>query len=91
MVAASGLVVVFLMLAILALVIMVISKVVSGIEGKKPAAAPASMAAGKAKKGCPARAMVADTAAPRVKAPLVVMSAMFSTRKLRNRARATRE
>ena len=53
MVAASGLVVVFLMLAILALVIMVISKVVSGIEGKKPAAAPAP------KKAAPAAAPAA--------------------------------
>ena len=53
MVAASGLVVVFLMLAILALVIMVISKVVSSIEGKKPAAAPAP------KKAAPAAAPAA--------------------------------
>ena len=57
----------------------------------KPAADPASMAAGKAKKGCPARASVAEIAQPRVKAPLVVISAMFSTRKLRNSARATSE
>ena len=56
----------------------------------KPAAAPDSMAAGKARKGCPRRANVAATAAPRVKAPLVVISAMFRMRKLRNSASATR-
>ena len=42
-----------------------------------PAAAPASMAAGMASQGCPATAMVADTAHPRVKAPSVVISAIF--------------
>ena len=50
MVAVCGLLVVFMMLAILAVVIMVISKVVSGLEGKKPAAAPAP------KKAAPAAA-----------------------------------
>ena len=44
MVAVCGLLVVFLMLAILAVVIVVISKVVSSIEGKgKAAAAPAKI------------------------------------------------
>ena len=57
----------------------------------KPAAAPASMARGNARYGCPARATVADTAHPRVKAPLVVISAMFRMRKLRNSASATSE
>ena len=42
-----------------------------------PAAAPAAMAAGMARKGCPATATVADTAHPRVKAPSVVISAIF--------------
>ena len=55
-----------------------------------PAQAPAIMAAGSASKGCPATAMVADTAQPRVNAPSVVISAMFNIRKLRNSARATR-
>ena len=46
MVAVCGMVVVFLVLAVLALMIMVISKVVGCIEGvKKPAAAPAAKAA----------------------------------------------
>ena len=54
-----------------------------------PAQAPASMAAGSASTGCPATARVADTAQPRVKAPSVVISAMFRTRKLRNSASAT--
>jgi len=35
------------------------------------------MAAGMARKGCPATATVADTAHPRVKAPSVVISAIF--------------
>ena len=55
----------------------------------EPAQAPASMAAGRPRMGCPATAKVADTAQPKVKAPSVVISAMFSTRKLRNRASAT--
>ena len=54
-----------------------------------PAQAPASMAAGSASRGCPATAMVADTAQPRVNAPSVVISAIFSIRKLRNSAKAT--
>jgi len=41
LVAASGLLVVFVMLAMLMAVIWVISKIVATIEGKKPAAAPA--------------------------------------------------
>ena len=45
LIALCGLIVVFMMLGILALVIMVISKVVNAIEGKKPAAAPAKKAA----------------------------------------------
>ena len=45
MVAVCGMVVVFMVLAVLALMIMVISKVVGFIEGKKPAAAPAAKAA----------------------------------------------
>ena len=40
MVAVCGMVVVFIVLAVLAAMIMVISKVVGFIEGKKPAAAP---------------------------------------------------
>ena len=40
--------------------------------------------------GCAVSATVADTAQPRVKEPSVVISAIFSTRKLRNSARATR-
>ena len=59
-------------------------------EVTKPAADPASMAANSPRTGCPATAMVAETAQPRVKAPSVVMSAMFSTRKLKNSAMATR-
>ena len=55
----------------------------------KPAAAPASMASGSPKNGWPATAAVAETAQPSVKAPSVVISAMFSTRKLRNSAIAT--
>ena len=54
-----------------------------------PAAAPASMASGSPKNGCPATAAVADTAHPSVKAPSVVISAMLSTRKLKNNAMAT--
>ena len=46
LVAASGLLVVFVMLAMLMAVIWVISKIVATIEGKKPAAAPAAVAAG---------------------------------------------
>ena len=42
LVAASGLLVVFVMLAMLMAVIWVISKIVAAIEGKKPAAAPAA-------------------------------------------------
>ena len=42
LVAASGLLVVFVMLAMLMAVIWVISKIVATIEGKKPAAAPAA-------------------------------------------------
>ena len=40
--------------------------------------------------GCAVSATVADTAQPRVKAPSMVMSAIFRMRKLRNRASATR-
>ena len=54
-----------------------------------PAAAPASSASGRPRNGWPATAAVAETAQPRVNAPSVVISAMFSTRKLRNSARAT--
>ena len=42
LVAASGLLVVFVMLAMLMAVIWVISKIVAALEGKKPAAAPAA-------------------------------------------------
>ena len=59
-------------------------------EVMKPAAAPAAMAAGRARMGCPARATVADTAQPKVKLPSVVISAIFRMRKLRNSASATR-
>ncbi len=45
-----------------------------------PAQAPASMAAGMARKGCPAAVRVTDTAQPRTKQPSVVRSAMSSTR-----------
>ena len=45
MVAVCGMVVVFIVLAALALMIMVISKVVGSIEGKMPVAAPAVKAA----------------------------------------------
>ena len=55
-----------------------------------PAQAPASMAAGMARKGWPAAVTDTDTAQPRMKQPSVVRSAMSSTRKLRNRAIATR-
>ena len=44
LIALCGLIVVFMMLGILALVIMVISKVVNAIEGKKPAAIPTKIA-----------------------------------------------
>ena len=51
LVAVCGMVVVFLVLAVLALMIMVISKVVGCIEGmKKPAAAPAAKVAAPAPK-----------------------------------------
>ena len=60
MVAVCGIVVVFLVLAVLALMIMVISKVVGFIEGKMPASAPA------AKKDAPsAPAAPAAPAAPK--------------------------
>ena len=45
-----------------------------------PAQAPASMAAGMARKGCPAAVRLTDTAQPRMKHPSVVRSAMSSTR-----------
>ena len=45
-----------------------------------PAQAPASMAAGMARMGCPAAATLTDTAAPSTKQPSVVRSAMSSTR-----------
>ena len=45
MIAVCGLVVVFIVLAVLALMIMVISKVVGLIEGKMPVASPAPKAA----------------------------------------------
>ena len=54
-----------------------------------PAAAPAAMARTSPRKGWPATAAVAETAQPSVKAPSVVISAMLSTRKLRNSASAT--
>ena len=58
LIALCGLIVVFMMLGILALVIMVISKVVAAIDGKhKPAAAPA-------KKAAPAPKPAAAPAAP---------------------------
>ena len=56
----------------------------------KPAAAPASIASGSPKKGCPATAAVAETAQPKVKAPSVVISAMLRMRKLKNNAMATK-
>ena len=56
----------------------------------KPAAAPDTMAANRPRMGCPATAIVAETAQPRVNAPSVVMSAMLRTRKLKNSAMATR-
>ena len=59
MVAVCGLLVVFLMLAILMLVIMVISKIVNAIEGKSAAPAPQ-------KKAAPAPAPAAAPAAPAV-------------------------
>ena len=45
-----------------------------------PAQTPASMAAGMARKGCPAAVRVTDTAQPSTKQPSVVRSAMSSTR-----------
>ena len=60
MVAVCGMVVVFMMLAILALVIIVISKIVGSIEGKAAAAAPAP------KKAAPAPAPAPKPAAPAV-------------------------
>ena len=56
----------------------------------KPAAAPASMASGIPRIGCPATASTADTAQPSVNDPSVVISAIFRTRKLKNSAIATR-
>ena len=50
MIAVCGMVVVFIVLAVLALMIMVISKVVGFIEGKKPAAKAAPAAAPAPKK-----------------------------------------
>ena len=49
----------------------------------------ASMASGRPKNGWPATAAVAETAQPSVNAPSVVISAMLSTRKLKNSAMAT--
>ena len=46
----------------------------------KPAQAPAAMAAGTARMGCPAAARVTDTAAPSTKHPSVVRSAMSRMR-----------
>ena len=57
LIAACGIVITFIMLGILDLIIMVISKVVSSIEGKKPAAAPAP------KKAAPAPAAPAKVKA----------------------------
>ena len=51
-----------------------------------PAAAPAAMARNRPRMGWPATAAVADTAQPSVNAPSVVISAILSTRKLRNSA-----
>ena len=53
-----------------------------------PAAAEAAMPAGRARMGCPARHIMADTALPSTKAPSVVISAIFKMEKLRNRAKA---
>ena len=52
LVAASGLLVVFVMLAMLMAVIWVISKIVAALEGKKPAAAPAAKKAAAPRSGC---------------------------------------
>ena len=60
MVAVCGMVVVFMMLAILALVIIVISKIVGSVEGKAAAAVPAP------KKAAPAPAPAPKPAAPAV-------------------------
>ena len=46
----------------------------------KPAQAPASMAAGMAKIGCPAAVRETDTAAPSTKQPSVVISAISRIR-----------
>ena len=62
LVAASGLLVVFVMLAMLMAVIWVISKIVATIEGKKPAAAPAAKkAAAPAPAAAPAAPAAKDT------------------------------
>lgn len=58
LVAASGLVVVFMMLGILAIIIMVISKVVNAISGK-PAAVPAKKSPAPAPAASPAAAPAA--------------------------------
>ena len=55
----------------------------------KPAAAAASIPAGRASTGCPDRHIMADTALPKTNAPSVVISAIFKIRKLRNSAIAT--
>ena len=72
LIALCGLIVVFMMLGILALVIMVISKVVNAIEGKKPAAAPA-------KKAAPAPAPK-PAAAPAAPARAASMEALMAIR-----------
>ena len=84
-----GMAVVFFGLILLMFVTKIAGAIINRKNTAAPAAAPAAMAAGMARKGCPATATVADTAHPRVKAPSVVISAMFSTRKLKNSAIAT--
>ena len=69
MVALSGFVIVFIMLAVLWGIIVVVSRVMAGVE-RRPAAAPASM---------PAPAPMAAPAAPVAAAPQVVLTGITET------------
>ena len=56
----------------------------------KPEQTPASIAAKRAKTGCPVSVIMAQTAHPKVKQPSVDKSAMFKIENEINSARATR-
>nr|WP_308505474.1 OadG family transporter subunit [uncultured Agathobaculum sp.] len=73
MVALSGFVIVFIMLAVLWGIIVVVSRVMAGVE-RRPAAAPASMPA-----PAPMAAPAPATAAPVAAAPQVVLTGITET------------